>query len=105
MGALARIRSHGFTVTLSGDSFEITPSSLLIDTQRAFLKTHKAEIIGELKQEQTANDKSLMACPDDDRHYCRECQNLINGRCVASHTRYKPIDTHPRRCAVFSLVK
>lgn len=38
----------------------------------------------------------------DDRHYCRECQNLNwQGRCTVSKTRYTPVDTHPRRCADF----
>jgi len=40
--------------------------------------------------------------PDDDRHYCRECRNLINRRCVASPNRCRPVDDIPRRCADFS---
>ncbi len=49
MTALSKIRESGFNVDLEGDSFKITPSSKLTENQRDFLKSHKAEIIGELK--------------------------------------------------------
>ena len=49
MGALSKIKSAGFEVTLDGDGFEISPSSTLTLTQREFLKLHRAEIIAELK--------------------------------------------------------
>ena len=49
MTALSKIREAGFSVDLNGDSFKITPSSKLTENQRDFLKSHKAEIIGELK--------------------------------------------------------
>ena len=49
MTALSKIRDAGFDVELNGDSFKITPSSQLTENQRDFLKSHKAEIIGELK--------------------------------------------------------
>ena len=52
MSALQKIKSAGFNVNLQGDSFEITPSSLLNSQQREFLKTHKAEIISELQYEE-----------------------------------------------------
>jgi hypothetical protein len=42
---------------------------------------------------------------EDDRHYCCECQRLINGRCTASPTRYRPVDTHPRQCGDFTGAK
>ncbi|MDP2902976.1 MAG: hypothetical protein Q8N96_07670 [Methylovulum sp.] len=56
MAALSRIIEKGFTVTLAGDGFEITPAKNLTDTQREFLKSHKAEIVAELKQRQATND-------------------------------------------------
>ncbi|RIZ70581.1 MAG: hypothetical protein D0528_01145 [Methylococcales bacterium] len=49
MAALSKIREAGFNINLDGDSIVITPSSKLTQTQRDFLKSHKAEIIGELK--------------------------------------------------------
>ena len=52
MSALQKIKSAGFNVNLQGDSFEITPSSLLNSQQREFLKTHKAEIIQELHDDE-----------------------------------------------------
>ncbi|MBT9097752.1 hypothetical protein KFZ76_08535 [Methylovulum psychrotolerans] len=99
--ALREIKAAGFAVELDGTDLVISPFSKLTPPQVLFLMSHKAEIIEALKQGQAANDKSLTACPDDDRHYCHECQNLINGRCMASPTRYSPVDTHPRRCVDF----
>lgn len=49
MTALSKIRNAGFNVELDGDSIKITPSTQLTKNQRDFLKSHKAEIIGELK--------------------------------------------------------
>lgn len=49
MSALFKIQSAGFKVELAGDHLEITPASLLTLPQREFLKSHKAEIISELK--------------------------------------------------------
>jgi len=109
MSALSKIRKAGFEISLSGDGFAVMPASLLNDSQRAFLKRHKAEIIEELGQEQAANDTVtpplVMADDDaffaDDRRYCHECRRLVNTYCTASPTRYKPVDTHPRRCPDF----
>jgi hypothetical protein len=101
MNALLKIRAAGFQIGMDDGDLLIMPGDKLTDNQLAFLRSHKAEIIEALKQEQAANDKSLTASPDDDRHYCHECQNLINGRCMASPTRYSPVDTHPRRCVDF----
>jgi hypothetical protein len=36
----------------------------------------------------------------DDRHHCRECQNLRNGYCTRQ--RFRPVDDIPRRCEDFS---
>ena len=98
MNALLKIRQSGFQVALDESGLVVSPFSKLTPPQVIFLKSHKAEIIQALNQEQAANDKNLMACRDDDRHYCRECQNLINGRCRASPTQYSPVDDIPRRC-------
>jgi len=105
MGALAKIRQAGFQAGLQEEGLAISPTSLLTSEWRGFLKSHKAEIIQALNQEQAANDKNLMACPDDDRHYCSECQKLINGRCTASPTRYSPVDDIPRRCVDYLGIK
>jgi len=50
MSALTMIKNAGFDLSLYGDSFKVTPSSLLSTTQREFLKIHKDEIITELQQ-------------------------------------------------------
>ena len=59
MKALKAIRDKGFIVTLAGEHFEIIPASELTQTQREFLKSHRAEILAELRTE-TANDNPLM---------------------------------------------
>jgi CHAT domain-containing protein len=58
MSALSKIQQAGFALSLDGDYFEISPSNILTEQQREFLKTHKSEIIQELKQQQT-QDKFL----------------------------------------------
>jgi hypothetical protein len=51
--SLAKIRNAGFDVALSsGDKFTIKSAQALTQTQREFLKSHKAEIISELQSEQ-----------------------------------------------------
>ncbi len=64
MDALAKIRHAGFQVSLSGDSFKIAPSSKLDENQRAFLKSHKSEIISNLRAEQAVNEiiRNLVTC-------------------------------------------
>jgi hypothetical protein len=48
MTALQRIQRAGFEVSLSGDTFTVSPASRLTPEQRDFLKAHKAEIVKEL---------------------------------------------------------
>jgi hypothetical protein len=48
-GALSKIESAGFNVSLIGGCLAISPASNLTQTQKEFLKSHKAEIIHELK--------------------------------------------------------
>ena len=95
MAMLSRIIEQGFTVTLIGDGFDISPAKKLTDNQRAFLKSHRAEIIQEIIQQRSVNDADTF----DDRHYCHECKRLVNDRCVVQ--RYKPCDIVPRRCNDF----
>ena len=49
MGALFKIKQAGFDVALVDGFIEITPASELTQSQLAFLKSHKAEIINELQ--------------------------------------------------------
>lgn len=93
MGALQKIREAGFDVLLDGDTFEISPASVLSQQQRAFLKSHRAEIIDELQAEVLIRDRF------DDRRFCRECQHLIKSRCTAQD--FRPVDDMPRRCHDF----
>ena len=50
MKALAKIKQAGFDIALDGRGFKITPASALTQSQREFLKQHKAEIIKELSE-------------------------------------------------------
>ena len=95
MIALNKIISAGVTLAMDGNQLVIKPFSKLTPNQLAFLKSHKAEIVQELRQQQAVND-----CDDfDDRHYCHECKRLVNSRCIAQ--RFKPTDDVPRRCNDF----
>jgi hypothetical protein len=49
MNALLKIKKAGFEISLYGDGFEVYPASKLTMQQREFLKSHKAEIVSELK--------------------------------------------------------
>ena len=106
MKTLHKIENQGFTVTLMGEFFEISPADRLTTLQCDFLKQHKAEIISELKAAQALTDRLLL----DDRRYCYECQNLRgNGICLIAKQGkmdrasryYKPVDICPRRCIHF----
>ena len=132
MNAIKKIIAAGFVLELDGIDLVIEPFSKLTPNQLEFLKSHKAEIIQELKgyanhapqQQQAGNDTNLkdggyfhheqpnandtdtdlkdglkISHDFDDRHYCHECRNLINHRCVVQ--RFKPTDDMPRRCSDF----
>jgi hypothetical protein len=113
MSALFKIREAGFVVALVDDKLSIHPASALTQDQREFLKAHKAEIVKEL----ASNEKDysdyvffettlpmLATLPeqfsDDDRYYCRECQNFRSGYC--NKQRFRPVDDIPRRCDDFN---
>jgi hypothetical protein len=49
MSALLKIEQAGFKVFLDGNNLAISPAKDLTLSQREFLKSHKAEIIQELK--------------------------------------------------------
>lgn len=59
MTALSKIKSAGFELTLIDGSFGIKPASKLNQQQREFLRTHKAELITELKAEQSKAKKTV----------------------------------------------
>lgn len=52
MGFLTNIRDAGFTVKSHPSGLEISPASKLTEKQRNFIKTHREEIIAELRIEQ-----------------------------------------------------
>lgn len=58
MSALTKIRNAGFQIDIDNGDLLIEPGDKLTDNQMAFLKSHKAEIIQELKQQRTP-DKFL----------------------------------------------
>ncbi len=58
MSVLQKVREEGFAVSLDGEAIEIGPASALSPNQRDFLKSHRTEIIDELR----AETKKLSAC-------------------------------------------
>jgi hypothetical protein len=94
--ALNCIKRAGFEVSLSGETFTVSPASRLTDEQRKFLRAHKAEIIREL----AASNTEVTAHQIDDRHLCRECLSL-NGSGYCIQHRFRPVDDILRRCDDF----
>jgi len=76
MSALTMIKNAGFDLSLYGDSFKVTPSSLLSTTQREFLKIHKGEIITELQQ-------SPVTCGQCLHFKCNNSHGAGVGSCLA----------------------
>ena len=67
MAALSKIKQAGFDVALVDGFIEITPASELTESQLAFLKSHKAEIISELQAEalaviDTPDNQTFVSC-------------------------------------------
>ncbi|WP_442497659.1 hypothetical protein [Methylobacter sp. sgz302048] len=56
MRVLNQISHAGFTLTLVDGFIEVSPADQLNQQQRKFLKTHRAEIISELQEEQKILD-------------------------------------------------
>jgi hypothetical protein len=52
MNTLAKFKKDGFTFTLNDSGFNVKPSGRLTDEQRQFIKSHKAEIMQDLREEQ-----------------------------------------------------
>ncbi|MFZ2727178.1 MAG: hypothetical protein WAX77_13060 [Methylococcaceae bacterium] len=93
--ALDKIRNAGFKVSVDGNDLLIEPFSQLSESQKAFLRANKTEIIAALQSEQVMDTRQFY----DDRRHCYECSQLINERCIVQH--FKPFDEIPRRCKDF----
>jgi hypothetical protein len=83
MSALSKIKQAGFDVFLYGDGFKISPSSKLSQNQRAFLKSHKAEIISELQAE--ALRIEALQIPERTPETLITCGDCLNFKCHNSH--------------------
>lgn len=94
--ALDKIKSAGFTLELDGNDLVIEPFSKLSPNQLEFLRSHKAEIIQELKREQAANDKSLIDCPDNRRH-CPEHPHPVKVTCGQCR-HFRSLHRHGKGC-------
>ncbi|WP_262965160.1 hypothetical protein [Methylobacter psychrophilus] len=79
MTSLSKIKNAGFDVSLCGDGFEITPSSQLTTNQREFLKSHKAEIVSELKAE---NNNAVVSCGRCLNFKCHNQHGRGAGNCL-----------------------
>lgn len=79
MGALSKIRSAGFSVSLLDDGLAISPAQNLTNNQRDFLKQHKSEIISELQAERLGKTEQLPKLV--------KCGNCSNWRGHHQHQR------------------
>jgi hypothetical protein len=75
MTALQRIKRAGFEVSLSGDTFTVSPASRLTPEQREFLKAHKVEIVKELAASNTTEPT-----PEPDGDLTSEAAHNAKGR-------------------------
>jgi hypothetical protein len=96
--ALSMIRAAGFRLELEGGELFIEPFSKLTPDQKAFLTSHRDEMLDALRREQAGESGPAIEEALGLNH-CRECQKLINGRCFAQG--FRPVDDIPRRCADF----
>ena len=65
MSALLKIESAGFNLSLKGNgNILITPFSKLTDEQRQFIRSHKAEILDELKADSEPKYKRFVVTRD-----------------------------------------
>ena len=63
MSLLERIKKDGFDIEIvDGDFIEVSPADKLTSTQLEFLKSHKAEIVSELKAEALRIRETLISC-------------------------------------------
>ena len=85
MATLSKIREAGFDVALVDDKLSINPASSLTPNQREFLKSHKSEIINELRTETS----SLSAC---------ERQKLLAYLAAIGETDQDIIDEYLTEC-------
>ncbi len=85
MAALAKIREAGFSVALVDDKVSIKPASELTPNQREFLKSHKSEIINELREETSG----LSAC---------ERQKLLAYLAAIGETNHDMINEYLTEC-------
>jgi virulence-associated protein VagC len=56
---ISDLKAAGFSVTAQGPDLVVTPASKLTDTQRQFIRQHKADIMAALTQEQPSSDADL----------------------------------------------
>jgi len=76
MTALAKIQQAGFEVAIDGGRLKVVGASKLTTEQRSFLKTHRDELLKELRgddQPATAND----AKPTHINVCCADCLNSV----------------------------
>jgi len=93
MSSLSKIKSAGFTLELDGGDLIVEPFSKLTPPQVLFLKSHKAEIIAELRAEQATNDADTF----DDRHHCHEYLHPVKVTCGQCR-HFRSLHRHSKGC-------
>ncbi len=105
---LPKIRQKGFDVQIDAYRLKIVNAAKLNETQREFIKTHKAELIVELQAEEAAEAAALVPPHVEPVMLvqCGECQHFIRdtfgdgygiGTCAvgAGHERAEPSRRYP----------
>lgn len=61
MDALSKIQAAGFVVALVGDRLDVTPTrTALTESQRDYIKEHRADIVSQLSKTKTAQSNELL---------------------------------------------
>lgn len=103
--AMNKMRRAGFVVRLAGADLQIAPVARLSDSQRAYLRTHKAALVGLLNDADTVYRALVEAGPagllwregtpadwDDGRLLAAGEVLYADGRMVNRHGRARAVD-------------
>jgi hypothetical protein len=84
MSAMFKIQSAGFILKLVDGNLNVTPTKgALTDSQRQYLKAHKAEIVNELKAEALPMLETFITCGDCLNFKCHNTHDNGAGYCLA----------------------
>lgn len=81
MGLATVLTERGFDLLVEGDQLIVESPTPLTDSQRDFIRTHKQQLLDELRGNLAANDSGVMlyCAADLDLPMLRDCLEWIDG--------------------------